>query len=422
MKPLRSILLSLALFAVVSLAPRAAQAQVSFNFFYGSLSPRGAWVRVSDYGYCWHPAGVSEAWRPYTDGYWAYTDAGWTWVSYEDWGGITYHYGRWTFVDGYGWVWVPGYHWGPAWVSWRRSDDYVGWAPLPPECHFHPGVTIGFSVDSSCGIGPGWYNFCAFHDFGAPALGAVILDPSRNVTIINSTVNITNITSSNGRVRNGGPSLAFVSQRTAQPIQRLALVRNSSPGANGFQSVSAGRLQLADPAIVPSPGAKPASVARVFSKPTINHGWSGIPIATRKSLRTQFSHEKGVQSLAAIRKTQGPAPASPAVKKNTVLQPFHPATAQSSEKIETRKKTEHLEAVAVPKKTALAVPKKTVLAKPANLETYHAPKPPKPPKEEYAGSPLKLKIPPSQPKVSKAGSGPKKGEKKDDKKKDAQGQ
>ena len=35
-------------------------------------------------------------WRPYADGYWAYTDSGWTWVSYEDFGWATYHYGRWA--------------------------------------------------------------------------------------------------------------------------------------------------------------------------------------------------------------------------------------------------------------------------------------------------------------------------------------
>src|SRR2546423_9736807 len=28
---------------------------------------------------------------------------------------------------------VPGDEWAPAWVSWRSSKDYVGWAPLPPE-------------------------------------------------------------------------------------------------------------------------------------------------------------------------------------------------------------------------------------------------------------------------------------------------
>ena len=32
-----------------------------------------------------------------------------------------------------GWFWVPGRRWAPAWVSWRQSDDYLAWAPLPPS-------------------------------------------------------------------------------------------------------------------------------------------------------------------------------------------------------------------------------------------------------------------------------------------------
>src|SRR4051812_2808208 len=77
-----------ALFFFVMLAvvaPRAAQArvEVSFDYFYDALAPFGEWVEVADYGTCWHPTAVDEGWAPYADGYWTYTDAGWTWVSYE---------------------------------------------------------------------------------------------------------------------------------------------------------------------------------------------------------------------------------------------------------------------------------------------------------------------------------------------------
>src|SRR5437773_2233500 len=78
----------------------------------------------------------SRDWRPYTDGHWVYTDVGWTWVSEEPFGWATYHYGRWTRLRNIGWVWVPGDEWAPAWVSWRKNNDYVGWAPLPPEAQF----------------------------------------------------------------------------------------------------------------------------------------------------------------------------------------------------------------------------------------------------------------------------------------------
>src|SRR6516162_3457862 len=116
----------------VSAGFSAARADVSVDFFYNNLSG-GSWVEVGDYGYCWQPdvAVNNSDWRPYSDGYWAYTDDGWTWVSYEDFGWATYHYGRWAHLTDVGWVWVPGRNedleWGPAWVSWRTGGEYVGW-------------------------------------------------------------------------------------------------------------------------------------------------------------------------------------------------------------------------------------------------------------------------------------------------------
>src|SRR5438128_2442853 len=121
-------LLLLILAAVLPLAaPRTAHAaaDVSFDYFYDALLPYGEWIEVTGYGYCWRPTDVDPGWVPYSDGYWAFTDAGWTWVGYEEFAGIVYHYGRWVNVEEVGWCWVPDYEWGPAWVSWRHSDDYV---------------------------------------------------------------------------------------------------------------------------------------------------------------------------------------------------------------------------------------------------------------------------------------------------------
>src|SRR3954454_11222060 len=106
---------------------QAAKADVGVDFFYNNLSG-GSWIEVGDYGYCWQPdvAVGNSDWRPYADGYWAYTNVGWTWISYEDFGWATYHYGRWARLGDLGWVWVPGrdedLEWGPAWVSWRTGD------------------------------------------------------------------------------------------------------------------------------------------------------------------------------------------------------------------------------------------------------------------------------------------------------------
>jgi hypothetical protein len=61
-----------------------------------------------------------------------------TWVSYEPWGEIPHHYGRWVHVDHVGWGWVPGYTYSPAWVTWAVVDGCVGWAPLPPVGYRYP--------------------------------------------------------------------------------------------------------------------------------------------------------------------------------------------------------------------------------------------------------------------------------------------
>jgi hypothetical protein len=100
--------------------------------FYSPLTPYGGWVDLPRYGHCWRPAGVVAGWRPYTNGHWEWTDAGWYWASDEPWGWACYHYGYWNYDPAYGWVWLPGTEWSPAWVSWREAPDYIGWAPCGP--------------------------------------------------------------------------------------------------------------------------------------------------------------------------------------------------------------------------------------------------------------------------------------------------
>lgn len=273
---------------LLPLAPRAqADPEVSLNLFYDNLSSQGSWIEVADYGYCFQPSvAVSNAdWRPYSDGYWAYTDLGWTWVSYEDFGWATYHYGRWADLDSYGWVWVPGYEWGPAWVSWRTGGDYVGWAPLPPTVNrVYEGRAITGEVDVEFGIGPLYYNFVDIRYIGEPVLRDRILAPSRNVTIINRTVNVTNITYNNSVVYNYGPDYNRVNQFSTRPIQRLTIQRETNVGANlnqgrkgNFNRVSGNQLTVVAPTIQKSQEKiAPRQVKAKVEKPNVETGWKGI--------------------------------------------------------------------------------------------------------------------------------------------------
>ena len=271
-------------------APRVAKADVSVDFFYNNLSG-GSWIEVADYGYCWQPsvAVSSTSWRPYSDGYWAYTDLGWTWVSYEDFGWATYHYGRWARLSDYGWVWVPGrdadLEWGPAWVSWRTGGQYIGWAPLPPETI---GVVergpISGHIDVQFNIGPAYYNFVDVRYIGEPVLRERIYAPTQNVTYIQQTVNVTNITYNNNTVYNYGPDINVVNQTAARPIQRLRLERQQNADvtaaakSGGLTKVQGDRLVVAAPARIARPARQvaPQNIKTKVAAAKVDRGWSAV--------------------------------------------------------------------------------------------------------------------------------------------------
>src|SRR5579859_436419 len=151
--------------------------------FYEPLAPHGEWVVIGSYGRCWRPGHVARDWRPYCNGNWQRTEAGWYWVSDEPWAWATYHYGRWDFTDQYGWYWVPRTQWAPAWVSWHEGGGYVGWAPLQPSVTISAGGFVGFNEAS---IPPRGFVFVEQGRFLDPIRPATVVVNS--TTIINKTV------------------------------------------------------------------------------------------------------------------------------------------------------------------------------------------------------------------------------------------
>ena len=308
----------------VSALPQARGADVSIDFIYDNLSG-GNWIDVEGYGYGWQPDIVvrDPNWRPYSDGYWAYTDYGWTWISYEDFGWATYHYGRWANLADYGWVWLPGtdLDWGPAWVSWRTGGDYIGWAPLPPR---GPGVVyenqpIGVNVDVQFDIGPEYYNFCDVRFIGEPVLRDRIFPPVQNVTYITNTVNVTNIYVQNNVVYNYGPDYAVVNRYSSRPIQRLAIERQASTNlttavkSGTLTKVQGNKLLIAAPQklVKAAPTAKPPAVKAKVAQPKIERGWKGVPNKAELEQKIKAENPKNVPppTRAAAREAGSPAPA-----------------------------------------------------------------------------------------------------------------
>jgi len=169
------------------------EASGSYGSFddYDALAPYGTWVAVS-YGWAWCPLDVPAGWRPYTVGRWEFTDYGWMWLSDDPWGALPYHYGRWGYDDSYGWVWVPGDVWAPAWVAWRYGDDYVGWAPLPPDLGWQVGAGFRYSVSSvESHIDPLSWCFVGTSGFQSARVADRLAPPSRNPTLLSMTRNVT---------------------------------------------------------------------------------------------------------------------------------------------------------------------------------------------------------------------------------------
>ena len=234
--------------------PAAAQTNVVISVeFRTALTPYGTWRSVPRLGDVWIPARVSRDWQPYTVGHWVYSgDFGWYWISDDEeaeWGWVAFHYGRWAYVDSIGWAWVPGNEWGPAWVDWRYSDDYVGWAPMPPEYRWRNGTFVGASVDLAAPQYSSNWVFVSNGDFARGNVRAHRVSPARNREMLTASVRVTNYAAVNGRVVNRSIDRAKIGARTKVRIDPVNVGLASSIGER-LRIRAAGSIPVYKPRVV----------------------------------------------------------------------------------------------------------------------------------------------------------------------------
>jgi hypothetical protein len=218
-------------------------AVVTQNYFYDTLSPYGGWVNVEGYGMCWRPTVViyNGDWQPYCDhGHWVYTNCGWYWVSDYSWGWTTFHYGRWFHHPRHGWCWWPDTTWGPSWVTWRYSDDYCGWAPLPPYTAYQSGVGIVFqgrnvSVGFDFGLNAGAFTFVRTRDFCDPHPRRHRIGSGEVGQIYNHTTVINNINVQNNTIVNTGIAPEHITTVTRTPIHQVEIRETTTHVPRGEQ-------------------------------------------------------------------------------------------------------------------------------------------------------------------------------------------
>ncbi|HMG15343.1 MAG TPA: DUF6600 domain-containing protein [Saprospiraceae bacterium] len=219
----------------------AAQAVVSFQVFYDELSPYGTWVQNPDYGYVWVP-NAGPDFIPYSSqGYWTLTEYGWTWVSYYPWGWAPFHYGRWYDDPFYGPMWVPDNEWGPGWVTWRRSANYYGWAPIGP------GVELGVAYSNGYNVPYNHWTYIKDRDFGRRNSYKYYVNASRKEYIYRHTQVVYNerFDKAHNTRYNSGPDRKDVEKHWGRPVKQVTVKEMDKPG----QRFSKNQVQLYRPQV-----------------------------------------------------------------------------------------------------------------------------------------------------------------------------
>ena len=197
---------------------------VSLQVFYDELSYYGDWINNPDYGYVWRPD-VGSDFRPYyTNGRWAMTSYGNTWVSDYEWGWAPFHYGRWFYDDYDGWIWTPDTEWGPAWVDWRSGSGYYGWAPLGPR------INININIGRRYNAPHNHWVFIPQRCIYYPSYSRY-WEPRRNVYIYNNTTIINNVYINRNVRYNSGPRVEDIRRATRQNVPVYRIADNSRPGS-----------------------------------------------------------------------------------------------------------------------------------------------------------------------------------------------
>jgi hypothetical protein len=197
------------------------------GYFYTSLSHYGTWIEIGFGTPVWRPTNMRRNWSPYYQGQWIYTDYGWYWDSYEPFGDIVYHYGRWYYDDFYGWIWYPDDEWAPAWVDWRYNDDYIGWAPLSPYASFS--ISLGIRYTYNYHVPYQYWNFVNYNRFCDQNIYKYYVAPKYRYRVFEQTKVRTNYSYYNGRVRNDGVDFDRIRNRSGRSIEKRNIVTVNDP-------------------------------------------------------------------------------------------------------------------------------------------------------------------------------------------------
>jgi hypothetical protein len=151
-----------------------------------TLASYGTFFEHQKYGKVWMPSAnvVPQGWHPYPPCNWVNTKYGWYFQDNTPWGAIVHHHGRWAHEPKVGWMWIPGEEFSPGWVIWKTSEQWVGWAPTPPDQDMKTLDADEFNTDKM-------WTFMDAKKFGKSCAGDAVVVASQVPVILAQTRYIT---------------------------------------------------------------------------------------------------------------------------------------------------------------------------------------------------------------------------------------
>jgi len=277
---------------------------------YEDLDENGDWHDDPNYGHVWFPR-TDPGWAPYRNGHWDWIDPwGYTWVDDASWGYAPFHYGRWVNVYGR-WGWVAGPRetravYAPALVVFFGGGGGFGgnvaWFPLGPREVYVPPYQTSRDYMNRVNV-------------SNTNVNTTIVTNVYNTTIVNKTVNITNVTYANRNVQGGMTAVPQAAFAGAQPVAHAAVAISAQQIANAqvtarvavvptHQSVLGARSATA--------GHVAAPPAALISRPVVaNHAPPPPPVSFVKQQQALAAHPGqpvAKSELQTLRPTGSAAP------------------------------------------------------------------------------------------------------------------
>jgi hypothetical protein len=304
-----------------------AASTVNIDIFFQPLASHGVWVKHPKYHYVFCPK-VDAKWRPYSHGHWIYMkNYGWYFASDEPFAWAVYHYGRWFRDDKVGWCWVPGNAWAGAWVAWRRGNDYVGWAPLPPD---RDGYAVDVDVTTAEPPQPDWI-FIPPKQFLQPRLSTVVVFGDDHPDVFQKTKFVGPVVVQNNIVVNNVIDINFIQQQTNTKVTVVEPKPVNDPGqaaadASG-NTIAVFAPQIAKPQQTEAPK---QSVDEQQAQQQIGNGASSAEASSSASSGEMSSASSGEVSSSAAASGASSSEASSSMASSASGEPSSSAASSAS--------------------------------------------------------------------------------------------